>query len=1187
MKKIWSLCLILAILLSMGVPRVYAANEGLPDEDGYSLWLRYPEISDPAYRETARAALSYLVSPTEEDAVILSAFQELERGLDSLFGEAVSRKSGIEEDGAILLGTGANPDVAAAVDAGVLASLDREGYRIQTVLCRGKKTTVVAGGGPNGVLYGAFKLLEMIQCREDVTEIDFADSPKIQWRVLDQWDNWNGSIERGYAGSSIYKWDELPDKVDSRYEDFARANASIGINTIVINNVNTQTNYIRTENLPKIKAIADVFRKYGIRLALTVRFDSPIVIGGLGTADPLDDRVISWWEGKFNEIYAIIPDFAGILVKADSEGQPGPSQYGRTHADGANMFSEILAGHNDAVVMWRAFVYGAVAGQLSSDIVNQAYAFFKPLDGKFNDNVVVQSKNGPRDFLPCEPVSPLFGGMTKTNVGMEFQITQEYTGQSTHLCYLVPMWKSYLDFDMQVTEDSPNTSEGTTVAKLVDGTVYGRSNSLIAGVSNVGLDTNWARLELAQANWYGFGRLAWNPGTAEREITETWTKMTFSDDAELVDSVREVLVKSWDVYRSYTNPYAMGMTVAVDGHFDPALSARNQSGLIRIDADGIGNNRNSTSTGLNTDATAQYPAAVQAMFNDINTCPEELLFWFHHVPYSFVMSNGKTMLENVYDGLKSSSKQIKSMKAAFAALEGRIDAARLQRIQSSFDAQYTHAAKWRNAMSSFIEEKSGVPYNYAFTNLALGKAVTASQVRNDLTAEKAVDGDRESSRWGTQQEDTTPFIFVDLGEVRTVNRVSLYWENFSSRYVIETATSLTTADGQTDADWTVAAVCRGDEWTQSMFGRNDTDVLFADTQARYVRMRTTEKNSGLWNSVYEFEVYGDDFRETAKYVLEKDLDRAQAFLNYDCTPESLQRLREGIAAAEKALEDGRAADSELLTCAQQLKAAFDKMTFDDLARGKKARRNTVSGSNHAGNVLDGKGERTWWQAADGVGTPAVLTVDLREAEAFDKLQIHWKNPAARYKIEISQTEDGEDWTLLREVSRAEVGFTENVDTFLLDLPQTARRFRLTTVERENTLSIYRFSVYDETSADRAAAQAVDDQIDALGEITSLAQKEKVEAARAAYAALTDRQQAWVTRLSQLEAAEKKIAELEAILPGDVDGDRKITVSDVVALRQAIVSGQHTEREMIAGDLDESRTLTVSDVVALRALIVQG
>ncbi|MGI6270259.1 MAG: discoidin domain-containing protein [Candidatus Howiella sp.] len=1185
MKKIVSMFLSAAILFSIGASGMCATAEILPEETGYNLWMRYNEISDAAYRAQAAASLRYIVAPEEMEEPILSAVEELENGLSGLLGENVRRQDDAAEDGAILLGTKEAPAVAACIDAAALEALDDEGYLIRTVFSGGNKTTVIAGGGPNGVLYGAFKLLEMVQCQEAVAGIEYTDAPAIRWRVLDQWDNWNGSIERGYAGASIYKWDELPDTVDSRYTDFARANASIGINTIVINNVNAQTNYIRTENLPKIKAIADVFRKYGIRLALSVRFDSPIVIGGLGTADPLDDGVISWWEDKFDEIYEFIPDFAGILVKADSEGQPGPSQYGRTHADGANMFSRILAAHNDAVVMWRAFVYGAAAGQLSSDIVNQAYEFFKPLDGDFNDNVIVQSKNGPRDFLPCEPVSPLFGGMTKTNMGMEFQITQEYTGQSTHLCYLVPMWKSYLDFDMRVTGDNPDTSEGTTVARIVDGTVYGRDNTLIAGVSNVGSDTNWTSLELAQANWYGFGRLAWNPQAEERQITETWIKMTFGCDRELVDTVREVLVKSWDVYRSYNSPYAMGMTAAVNGHFDPAFSARNQSGMICIDAEGIGNNRNSTSTGENTDSTAQYSDAVGEMFDDITTCPEELLFWFHHVPYDFVMSNGKTMIENVYGGLKSSSAQIRSMRAAFAGLEGGIDSARLDRILASFDAQYTHAAKWREAMASFIEEQSGIPYDYVFTNLALGKTVVASQVRNDLIASNAVDGDRDSSRWGTQQEDTQPFIFVDLGEVKTVNRVTLYWENYSARYVIETATALTTGDGLTDADWTVAAECRGDEWTQAMYGKNTTDVLFADTQARYVRMRTTEKNSGLWNSVYEFEVYGDDFGETARYVLQRDLDRAQAFLHYDCTAQSLARLQAQMAAAEEALADGDADNSRLLVCSDGLKDAFAAMEFDDLARSKKARRNTVSGSNHAGNVLDGNGTATYWQAADGAGTPGVLTVDLRTEEVFDQIEIQWKSAPVSYKIEVSGA-DGKEWTLLREVVRAEEGFTGEVDTLLLSLPATARQLRLTTLERENTLSMYRFSVYDSGASDKAAALAVDDIIKALGEITSVSQQAEVEAARAAYDALTENQKALVIGLPELEAAEAKLAEL-CILRGDVDSDGRVTVSDVVALRLIITAGVPEQAQILAGDLDKDGLLTVSDVVSLRLQIVQG
>jgi alpha-glucuronidase/uncharacterized protein YjdB len=691
---------------------------GLALEDGYALWLRYNKIADAGYRASASAALGYLVTldevneKGEVNPVLVSALKELKTGLSGLFGAEMEEKATVGTAGGIVIGTKSSAEVTRLLsgEAATLAALQEEGYLIKSVDDGGKAVTVIAGGGANGVLYGAFKLLELVQCGEDVSALNYSDAPEIQWRVLQQWDNWSGSIERGYAGSSIYNWSELPGVVDPRYEDFARANASVGINTIVINNVNAQSNYIQTANISKVAAIADVFRKYGIRLALTVRFDSPQNVDGLGTNDPLDPTVVTWWQDKFKEIYAMIPDFAGVLVKADSEGQPGPSSYGRTHADGANMFADILDDH-DAIVMWRTFVYGPAANALSSERVNQAYSFFKPLDGQFADNVIVQSKNGAWDFLPREPVAPLFGGLTKTNIGIELQITQEYTGQSTHVNYLVPMWKSYFDTDLKLTADDPDTSTGTTLDRVVDGTVYGRTNSLVAGVSNVGSDRNWTRLELAQANWYGFGKLAWNPRMDEATITDTWTKMTFGNDTEVVETVGEILRGSWETVEAYLMPYAIGMTVDVSTHLEPNLDSRNGSSSgIFVDANGVGSNRSSTSTGNNSDATAQYSTTLGAIYNNIDTCPEEFIGWFHHVPYDRVMTSkgNKTMIESLYDGFIAGPVKVGEMKEAFADLGKKIDAARMDRVLSSFDAQIGHATVWRNAMLDFFKKQSRI-----------------------------------------------------------------------------------------------------------------------------------------------------------------------------------------------------------------------------------------------------------------------------------------------------------------------------------------------------------------------------------------------------------------------------------------------------------------------------------------------
>ena len=683
----------------------YTQSEELSisNEDGSDLWLRDGLIQNPPYLKSLTSIIGS-VCLSESHEVIATAGEELTKSLSSMLGWTVALSENVEA-GAIVIGTAENPVIAKLIDSKELSALGNEGFVLKSAEYDKKPVTVIAGGGPSGVLYGSFRLLEMIRCREDIAKLNLSDAPKIKWRVLNQWDSWDGGLGgKNYnLGSSIYKWNELPDKVDPRYAEFARANASIGINTVVVNNVNTGNNYISTEHLPKIAAVADVFRKYGIRLAISINFNAPTTLGKLNTNDPLNQGVIDWWKNKIDEIYTYVPDFAGFLIKADSEGKPGPAAYGRTHAEGANMFADLLAPHG-GIIMWRAFVYGDVAGNLSSDICNQAYEFFTPQDGKFHDNVVLQIKNGPRDFLPREPVSPLFGGMKQTNTGMEIQVKQEYTGQGTDLCYLIPMWKYYLETNLMLD----GADSVTTLSDVLQGKVYPMENTLIAGVANVGDIDQWCNVLLAQSNWYGFGKLAWNPDLSAEEITETWTKQTYGVDNDVVSAISTVLLGSWELYEDYTSPYAMGMTFELDTHYNPDLAYRNNNGTISVNRTGIGNNRSSTSRGNHTNATAQYSEALGALYNDIDTCPEELLCWFHHVPYDRVMSDGRTMIENLYEKFSTAPARVKAMKSAFAELEGKIDSARLKVILSDFDKQFRHARTWSTAMTSFVQTQSGI-----------------------------------------------------------------------------------------------------------------------------------------------------------------------------------------------------------------------------------------------------------------------------------------------------------------------------------------------------------------------------------------------------------------------------------------------------------------------------------------------
>ncbi len=675
------------------------------DESGYELWLRYPTISSSNYKAKAEDLIKYIVMPDTSREVVSSAYLELVRGLSGLFDKDIQTKDSLDGDGGLIIGTEEDGAVKELVESENLKIPEKDGYLIKNV--KKGKALLILGQSDSGVLYGAFRLLEILGTKGDISSLNVSDAPKIMWRVLNQWDNWDGGIGGKHydVGSSIYDWSTLPEMKDTRIEDFARANASIGINTIIINNVNTSYNYIKTEYLDKVSAVADVFRKYGIRMGISVSFAAPSELGGLNTNDPLNKNVIKWWEDKTKEIYEAIPDFAGYLIKADSEGKPGPAKYGRTHAEGANMFAKILQPYN-GIVMWRAFVYGDVAGALSSDICNQAYEFFKPQDGKFESNVVLQQKNGPRDFLPREPVSPLFGGMKDTNMGLEVQIKQEYTGQGTDLCYLVSMWKYYLDFDMML-DDGPQ-GVPTTLSNILQGKVYSQENTLIAGVANVGNCESWTNGLLAQANWYGFGKLAWNPDSTEQEITESWIKLTFNDEASVVSTISDILCSSWELYESYTSPYAMGMTFELDTHFNPDLEYRNGNGTINVSRRGVGNNRNSTSKGNHTDATAQYSPRLQALLNDINTCPEELLCWFHHVPFGHKMSNGESILNNIYMGLATAEDRTVQMKEALSALEGKIDAERLGIIQNDFTEQRSHARLWARTMIAFFEKQSKV-----------------------------------------------------------------------------------------------------------------------------------------------------------------------------------------------------------------------------------------------------------------------------------------------------------------------------------------------------------------------------------------------------------------------------------------------------------------------------------------------
>lgn len=486
-----------------------------------------------------------------------------------------------------------------------------------------------------GILYGAYDLLRL-QETGNLSHLSKTEKPAVNLRILNHWDNLDGSIERGYAGKSIWKWDEIildkagefkniSKNLRNRLITYARSNASIGINGAVLNNVNASPQMMTSEYLHKVKVIADIFRPYGIRVYLSINFASPMALGYTKTADPLDMKVQLWWKKKAKEIYASIPDFGGFLVKANSEGQPGPGDYHRSHADGANMLADALKPFG-GIVMWRSFVYGA--NHKGEDRVKQAVSEFKYQDGKFRDNVILQSKNGPLDFQPREPYAPIFDNIHQTPQIAELQITQEYLGQSKHLVYLAPMWKEFFRFV------SPDKLKG------------------IAGVSNIGDNANWCGHPFSQANWYAFGRLAWNPSISSEEIAHEWLIQTYGcKDERFTKPVEMMMLTSREACVNYMMPLGLHHIFKFDHHYGPEPDGFKAEYPLewcpvyyhKADAKGIGFNRSSDGT----DAVGQYPEPYRSLYDNLATCPEEYLLWFHHVPWNYRMKSGSTLWEEL------------------------------------------------------------------------------------------------------------------------------------------------------------------------------------------------------------------------------------------------------------------------------------------------------------------------------------------------------------------------------------------------------------------------------------------------------------------------------------------------------------------------------------------------------------
>ncbi|MET0411472.1 MAG: alpha-glucuronidase family glycosyl hydrolase [Polyangiaceae bacterium] len=663
------------------------------NEDGYELWLRYPRVADEARLSAYREQLTAIVGPAG-DATLARAIEELQRGLSGLLGREVP-VGATPGRGALIVGTAqGSPLVRELGLEARLARLGAEGFLIESTTVRGAPATIVAASSSIGVLYGAFHLLRLLQTERDIASLSLEQRPRVGYRVLNHWDNLDRTIERGYAGFSLWDWQRLPDIVDPRYTDYARACASIGLNGSVLTNVNANALVLSDLYLDRVAALAAVFRPYGIKVYLTARFSAPVELGKLKTADPLAPEVQAWWKQRADAIYERIPDFGGFAVKANSEGQPGPQNYGRSHADGANMLADALG--ERGIVMWRAFVYDH---EVPDDRAKQAYSEFVPLDGTFRKNVLVQVKNGPIDFMPREPFHPLFGAMPKTPLLLEFQLTQEYLGCATHLCYLAPLMKEVLDADTYVR------GEGSTVGRVIDGSLDGHALSGIAAVTNIGNDRNWCGHPFAQSNWYAYGRLCWDHGLSAEVIAEEWLRMTFSNDRRFVVPALDLMLRSREAVVEYMNPLGLHHQMAVGHHYGPgpwvAEGRPDWTSVYyhRADGQGIGFDR----TASGSDALGQYAPPVRAKYAELERCPEEYLLWFHHVAWDQRLSSGNTLWVELCQRFQRGVNSVRAFQTEWSELEPFVDAARFELVSSLLAVQEKEARWWRDSCTLYFQ----------------------------------------------------------------------------------------------------------------------------------------------------------------------------------------------------------------------------------------------------------------------------------------------------------------------------------------------------------------------------------------------------------------------------------------------------------------------------------------------------
>ena len=688
MKKYLLLCVILVVSYTT------FAN------DGYDLWLKYEKLQNAKMIEQYKNKLQS-ISISGGSPTIQKAKDELTNALRGLIGITPKWTGEQIMPGSLIIGTPSSSKTIAALNISELEQINQDGYIIKRQKINDVSSTIITANSDFGILYGVFNFLRLLQTEQDIANVQIVSSPKIKFRLLNHWDNLNRTIERGYAGFSIWDWHKLPDYIDKRYIDYARANASIGINGTLVNNVNGNATILTKQYLEKVKALANVFRPYGIKVYLTARFSAPIEIGGLKTADPLNEEVREWWKQKTKEIYSMIPDFGGFVIKANSEGQPGPQDYQRSHADGANMFADAMAPY-DGIIVWRAFVYS----QQSNDRFKQAHEEFMPLDGTFKSNVIIQVKNGPIDFQPREPFSPLFGAMKKTPVALEFQITQEYLGQGTHLVYEAPMFKEVLN------ADTYSNGKGSTVAKIIDGSVYHFSNSLIAGVSNIGNDINWTSHPFAQANWYAFGRLAWDYNLSSGEIAKEWLAQTFSANPTFIATAQNIMLQSHEALVNYMTPLGLAHIMYNGHHYGPmpwgnTLGRPDWNPVYYHKADNYGLGFDRTATGTN--ALSQFNKEVASAWLDSNSCADTYLLWFHHVSWQHKMQSGNTLWNELCYKYNEGVDSIKKYEQQWDQLEKFVNPQQFDQVKQMLHIQVKDAEWWRDACLLYFQTFSKMP----------------------------------------------------------------------------------------------------------------------------------------------------------------------------------------------------------------------------------------------------------------------------------------------------------------------------------------------------------------------------------------------------------------------------------------------------------------------------------------------